>query len=179
MSKKPKREVNKRESFRCFVLLLLVGFAMAQSGCGLGCLSCDTSTELCELCDFRSFYFLETVTGMCTRTTVPNCLISMSPGKCLVCRGGHFNDTRGQCNPLDSSSRVEHCLLYFGLGKCAQCEPKFFVSDNGISCSQSALENQANCEIFGDKTCLKCSPDFIFDSKRKACVSRTFRTEFN
>jgi hypothetical protein len=143
-----------------------------QTSCNLGCLSCNASTNLCELCDFQSFYFLEESSKMCKRMRLENCYLSLSKGKCLICKNNFAPDSNNICLSLKSTEMVDKCTLYFGKRKCAKCETNYYVTRNGENCQLSDLENVTNCEVYGENECLKCKDGFKFSHKKNNCVGK-------
>lgn len=154
-------------------LLLLLTQPTFQTPCNLGCLSCDTASGFCNLCDIQSFYFLDPSTNLCVLNKPSNCLISFSFGRCLVCESNYFPDGQNICRPVGSAD-ISNCQLYFGEGLCAKCEKNYFVSKDARRCVNSKLESKGNCVVFGERACLMCDDGYLVDNVTGACNGKSF-----
>ena len=154
------------------IFIALFSLSSCVNSCNLGCLRCNQSTNHCLICDFKSFYYDDPEMQICVRNILPNCLLAIVPGTCLLCSEGYFPDRSGVCLAVTSSNSISKCKAYFSEKKCAKCKKEYYLSDNSSSCMSSKQSYDSNCEIYGESECLVCSEGFYFRRSTGVCEGR-------
>jgi proprotein convertase subtilisin/kexin type 5 len=148
--------------FVAFLLILGLNTVNAID-CDSNCLRCDTSTGICQLCNYLEGYFRYMPGGtLCMKcpdleythwsydclSCPANCLYCKTPYQCENCKPGFYKTCDGQCKPCN-------------IENCETCE----VDTN--FCSSG---DKKDCDLAPQPRCTKCLNDFFLKNKGTQCV---------
>lgn len=84
-----------------------------NASCGEGCMSCNSMTNTCNLCDQANKFFYSQGTNSCVRRVTENCFAYDFYGNCLKCNENYFLDINTQtCVEVLSNCLIDNCLEY-------------------------------------------------------------------
>ncbi|ELP93554.1 protein serine/threonine kinase, putative [Entamoeba invadens IP1] len=125
------------------------------------CLTKNTKTNRCELCD-DGFYMGNT--NECVATTTKDCQHEIS-GKCKLCQPSLLLGMSDGAFVCTKDAKIEHCDVMYRSG-CISCENGFYIN------SQKCEKCDGNCAkcVNASKQCISCYYGSFLNSKNNTCT---------
>ena len=140
-----------------FILIAISLITDTTSSCAKGCLKCNTSSKICQICDFYSGFSLKS--GACEQLDIKDCKVInpiVEQTECLQCNDEmSFDKNSNECVTIPGDNIITGCKVYSNTQACLECEDKFYM--NSLICSP--VDNEIKgCLKYSSKTlCSVCS----------------------
>lgn len=155
-------------------LVLLLGLLLLAPGpgrpCSKGCLSCDTETQKCRVCDSLNMYFLSA--SSCNKSAVSNCYLVDSRGRCVQCITGYYFDAeRDDCLEVPRAYLLQNCVTYSRFNFCSKCNADSYLTASG-NCLPVPVRIEHCNEYQPDDpaVCLQCFAGHVLTFDGSACT---------
>ena len=142
-----------------------------QGSCSLGCLSCDTTTQECRVCDSLNMYYLSS--SSCNKASVTNCYRVDSRGHCVQCiTGYYYDDGKKDCLEVPRAYLLQNCVSYSRFNFCSKCNADSYLTQSG-NCLPlpSRIEHCSEYQMDNPAVCLQCFVNYVLTHDGSKCVS--------
>lgn len=154
-----------------FMLVICLLINSADSSCTEGCLRCNTSLNICLVCDSLNLYYLSGTS--CNRANISNCYRVDQKGHCSQCvTGYYFDESQNDCVEVPRAYLLQNCVIYSRFDFCKKCNADSYLTSQG-NCLP-ILVKIPNCneyQIDNPLICNQCFEGFVLSAHSSSCVS--------
>jgi hypothetical protein len=153
------------------IVSILYFFQSVQSSCSTGCLSCNTVTQECHVCDALNMYYLSA--SSCNKASASNCYRVDSRGQCVQCITGFYYDTEKEdCLEVPRAYLLQNCISYSRFNFCSKCNGDAYLTDSGNCLPVPVrIEHCNEYQKNNPAVCLQCFVNYVLTHDGTKCVS--------